>query len=75
MTGDEMRKVRERLELSAARFGYAVGYSGPTTNVGRLVRRLESGERHIPPTIERLILMFETFGVPDGWDDDRSPDT
>ena len=39
MTGSELRRIRNSLDLSRVEFGRALGYRGE--NVSRMVRRLE----------------------------------
>ena len=67
MSGDELRVIRETLGLSASQLGRALGYSGATANISVQVRRLERGDRRIPRPIERLALMFQREGIPEGW--------
>lgn len=67
MTPDEFRAIQQGLGLSDTEMGQALGYSG---NAARQVRRLKADEDHsthrrIMPAIERLMLMFEWFGVPE----------
>lgn len=75
MTGDELADIRRSLKLSIVRFGRALGHSGDDKNISRTMRRYESNEKEIPPWIARLALMFERYGVPEGFfeDDDHQP--
>jgi hypothetical protein len=66
MDGAEFRKIRSRLNLSAAALGHALGYEGSDANISRTVYRLETG-RNVPKPIERLLKMFDEFGVPRDW--------
>jgi hypothetical protein len=52
MTGSELRRIRNSLELSRVAFGHALGYRGE--NVGRTVRRLEAGERKITVEVAEI---------------------
>jgi DNA-binding transcriptional regulator YiaG len=67
MTGEEIRKIREDLDLSTERFGRALGYHGAYGAAARHIRRFESGARPIPRAVERLAVMFGRHGVPDPW--------
>jgi DNA-binding transcriptional regulator YiaG len=52
MTGSELRHIRNSLDLSRVEFGRALGYRGE--NVGRVVRRLEAGDRDITEEIAEM---------------------
>ena len=67
MTGAQLRMIRDKFGLSASAMGKALGYSGPKANIAVQIRRLERGDRRIPPPIERLALMFYREGIPEGW--------
>jgi hypothetical protein len=41
----------------------ALGYSGPKANVAVHMRRLERDAREIPPSVERLALMYARHGM------------
>ena len=66
MDGQEFKRIRKGLKLSAAALGHALGYEGPDANIARTIYRLESG-RPIPRPIARLLEMFDAFGVPRAW--------
>src|ERR1700694_5604053 len=66
MDGQEFKKIRQKLKLSAAALGHALGYEGSDANIARTIYRLESG-RPIPRPIGRLLEMFDAFGVPRAW--------
>jgi len=67
MTGAELRNIREAFGLSASVMGIALGYSGPKANIAVQIRRLERGERPVPPSVARLAHMFWMNGIPDEW--------
>ena len=67
MTGTELRTIREAFGLSASVMGMALGYSGPKANVAVHMRRLERDAREIPPSVERLALMYARHGIPKEW--------
>jgi transcriptional regulator with XRE-family HTH domain len=67
MTGAELRTIREAYGLSASAMGRALGYSGPKANIAVQLRRLERDARRIPPSVERLALMFARHGIPKEW--------
>jgi len=64
MTGAEFKKMREALLLTAFDLGHALGYDGSRNTIQVQIQRFESDARPIPPAIERLMLMFERYGVP-----------
>jgi len=66
MDGQEFKRIRHRLGLSAAALGRALGYSGSNANIARRIYRLESG-RSIPLPVGRLLEMFDAYGVPPAW--------
>lgn len=51
MTGQEMRELREDLELSITEFGRKIGYSGVPNTVKHSIRQYETGKRGIPQWI------------------------
>jgi len=67
MTGAELRSIREAYGLSASAMGRILGYSGPKANVAVHIRRLERDARRIPPSIEKLALMYARHGIPKEW--------
>jgi len=67
VTGAELKAIRETFRLSASAMGRALGYSGPKANIAVHIRRLERGDRRIPPPVERLAYMFWREGIPKGW--------
>jgi hypothetical protein len=52
MTGSELRRIRNSLELSRVAFGRALGYRGE--NVDRMIRRLAAGERKITEEVAEI---------------------
>jgi DNA-binding transcriptional regulator YiaG len=58
MTGSELRRIRNSLDLSRVEFGRALGYRGE--NVSRMVRRLEDGERRITEEIAEIATKLST---------------
>jgi hypothetical protein len=57
MRGAQLKVIREALNLSASRWGRALGYSGPKAQIAVQIRRFERGDRRIPFWIARLALM------------------
>jgi hypothetical protein len=47
--------------------GRVLGYSGPKANVAVHIRRLERDARRIPPSVEKLALMYAHHGIPKEW--------
>jgi len=64
MTGDELRAIRNGLDLSAFAFGLALGYTGNRNTIQTQIRKYESGAREVPALVARLAIMFRDHGVP-----------
>ena len=62
MDGQEFKKIRQKLKLSAAALGHALGYEGSDANIARTIYRLEAG-RCIGKPIGRLLAIFDALGV------------
>jgi transcriptional regulator with XRE-family HTH domain len=58
MTAAQYKRIRERLKLSNYALRRVIGVSL------RQAQRYEAGEQAISPTVARLMLMFERYGVP-----------
>jgi len=67
MTGKELRKIREGLDLTLIAFGRALGFAGEEDSIKSAVHRLEAGRRPIRTPLARLARMFELGSVPEGW--------
>jgi transcriptional regulator with XRE-family HTH domain len=67
MNGAKLKEIRQAFNLSASAMGQALGYSGPKANIAVHIRRLERGERPVPPSVARLAHMFWMNGIPDEW--------
>jgi transcriptional regulator with XRE-family HTH domain len=67
MTGAEMKAIRQRLGLSTVQLGRAFGYAGNDNTTSVMIRKYESDGRPIPAYLERLLILFDRHGVPDGW--------
>ncbi len=67
MTGSEMKSIRAELGLSAVQLGRAVGYTGGDATIAVMISKYEKGSRPIPSHMQRLLLMFQRHGVPEGW--------
>lgn len=65
--GQKMRAVRTRHGLSTFEFARAIGYRGKDSSLDCQIRRYELGIREIPPWINRLVLMFDAYGIPPKW--------
>jgi hypothetical protein len=59
MTGAELKALRSRSGLGAAKFGAALGYGGRSHTIARTVRRLEGLEDEAVP--ERVAFMAGCF--------------
>jgi transcriptional regulator with XRE-family HTH domain len=62
-----MRAMRLRLGLTEVELATAMGYKGKPVSLEAQIRRWELGYRAIPPQEERLMLMFDAYGIPKGW--------
>jgi len=51
MSPAELKAIRKSLGLSTTAFGRALGYTGETDTVRRIVRRLETGKAEAPAAI------------------------
>lgn len=51
MTAQELKGLRERLQLSAVEFGRLLGYTGKPQNIQHIIWLFESGRRNIPPRV------------------------
>ena len=67
MTGSELQAIRHKLKLSTVQLGRAAGYVGSDATASNTIRKYESGMRPVPPLLERLVKMFDRYGVPPGW--------
>jgi DNA-binding transcriptional regulator YiaG len=67
MTGEDMKAIRHELGLSTVQLGRAFGYAGEDNTASVVIRKYESGARPIPAYLQRLLLMFQRHGVPQGW--------
>lgn len=55
MTAEEFRAAREQLGLTQEEFGRRLGFVGQPLNIGKSIRRLESGQRAIDGAVSRLV--------------------
>lgn len=53
MTSQEFKNARKKLSFSQQEMGVFLGYAGK--NINRTVRRWESGESDIPPSVAQII--------------------
>lgn len=63
MTAREFRSIRVGLGVGVVAYGRALGYQGEASTVGRLVRRMEGGQRHVPPAIADKARALRTAGA------------
>jgi len=63
MTADEFKSIRKQLGLSTVEMGRALGYEGQDNTVSVTVRRYESGQRPIPPTVAVLVGLYGRLGT------------
>lgn len=58
MTPEEFTEARQSFGLGRRDFGRLLGYGGDPRNIWLVVKRYETGEREISPTIERLVRLL-----------------
>ena len=61
MTGDDLTSVRHSFGLGRREFAALLGYTGKPANNWVTIKRYETGEREIPPTIERLVILLRWY--------------
>lgn len=67
MTGNDLRTLRQSLDLSQADFGRLVGYTGnPANRIGEMERE----ERDIPRRIVHMCWYIRQYGPPPWFDPD-----
>jgi hypothetical protein len=54
--------------VDTAAWGRALGYLGADATVASAIRRLEARRDNVPETTARLARMFDSYGIPRGWD-------
>ena len=59
MIGRELKALRSRSGLGAAKFGATLGYGGKSHTIARMVRRMEGKADEIIP--EKIAFMAECF--------------
>ena len=60
MTGIQLKALRSRSGLGAAKFGAALGYGGRSHTIARMVRRLEGmADEAVPQKVAFLAECFE----------------
>jgi hypothetical protein len=60
MTGAELKTLRSRSGLGAAKFGAALGYGGKSHTIARMVRRIEGkADEAVPERVAFLAGCFE----------------
>lgn len=66
MTPERLKIIQNKLKMSAAEFGIALGYSGERATIAASVRRLtgSKSDRAVPEKVARLAAMYELHGVP-----------
>jgi transcriptional regulator with XRE-family HTH domain len=65
--GERMRAVRTKHNLTQIRFARSLGYSGKPESLETQIRRWECGYRVPPPWIQRLVIMYDAYGIPQEW--------
>lgn len=65
MTGPQFAAIRKRLGFTAEAFGRALGFGGNRNSLQGRISDMEASRRTITPTLARLAVMFDRFGIPD----------
>ena len=61
MTGAELILIRHAFGLGRREFAVLLGYTGEPRNSWITIKRYETGDREIPPTIERLVKLLRWY--------------
>jgi len=61
MTPRELNDARHAFGLGRKDFGKLIGYSGDPRNIWVSVKRMENGERAVPPTVARMVQLLIWF--------------
>lgn len=64
MTAAGMKRCRDATLLGVVEYGQLLGYQGSPKTISRLIRSFEDGTKVPPLYIQRLVLMFFRFGIP-----------
>lgn len=75
MSPREMKLIRIKMGLTPLQLGRAFGFTTSDSICAQSIYRYESEttKHDIPPWLARLLRMFETHGIPDGWLDKKQP--
>jgi len=71
MFGTEFKSIRKGLGLTVLQWARALGYAGSVKTVREQIAKYDRNVRPIPPWIARLAMMYQRFGVPDDFTDNR----
>ena len=61
MTPMEFSEIRKSFGMGRKEFGDLLGYTGHGRNIWITIKRYETGERDIPPMVERVVLLLSWF--------------
>lgn len=67
MSGKELRRIRQQLDLTTDAFAIELGYEGSMNGNRNTMKRFETGERAIPLPIAKLAWMLSQHGIPAAW--------
>ena len=67
MSPQEFTEARQNFGLGRREFGYLLGFGGEPKNIWITVKRYETRERDISPTVERLVRMLVWFKADYGY--------
>lgn len=62
-----LEKIRKSFGLERIEFGEYLGYTGEPSNIETTVRRMETGNREIPPMVERLATLLSWYHSDHGY--------
>jgi transcriptional regulator with XRE-family HTH domain len=58
MTGDELKKIREKMRLERLELARLIGYTGTDRNDVTRIKQMERGYKQVPLTIARLVWLL-----------------
>jgi len=61
MNAREINAARHAFGLGRKGFGKLIGYQGDPRNIWVSVKRMETGEREVPPTVARMVQLLLWF--------------
>lgn len=72
MSPDEIRRIRFDLGLTQAELAQVLGYGGNMASAAVIACNYETGARELSTAQERLLVMYDRFGLPSAFTPDRA---